>query len=110
MKVFKLEDMVGGWFVGGFSPSVLSTRDVEVAVKSYKAGDYEPAHYHKLATEITVILKGKARMNGVDYSCGTILLMEPGLPTDFFAINDVVTVVVKHPGALNDKYMVALND
>lgn len=53
MKVAKLEDMVKGWFVGNFDP----TNDVEVAVKEYKKGDYEEKHYHKIATEITVIVK-----------------------------------------------------
>ena len=41
MKTAKLEDMVKGWFVGNFEPSLLKTNDVEVAVKSYKKGDYE---------------------------------------------------------------------
>ncbi len=40
MKVFHLDEMVKGWFVGNFNPTVLSTNDVEVAVKKYKAGDY----------------------------------------------------------------------
>ncbi len=68
MKVDKLDRMVKGWFVGNFEPTVIKTNDVEVAVKKYKAGDYEPAHYHKIATEVTVIVSGEVEMNGVRYT------------------------------------------
>lgn len=105
MKVFHLRDMIKGWFVGNFKPSIFLTQDVEVAVKKYKAGDYEPAHYHKIATEITVITDGEVMMNGVKYSSGNIILIEPNQATDFLAITDVVTTVVKLPGAKDDKYV-----
>lgn len=104
MKVFNLEDMTKGWFVGNFAPTVLSTTQVEVAVKKYKAGEYEPAHHHKIATEITVIIDGEVKMNGVIYSAGTILVIEPNSSTDFLALTDVTTTVVKYPGANDDKY------
>jgi len=104
MKVYHLSDMIKGWFVGNFEPSVLKTNDVEVGVKSYKAGDSEARHYHKLATEITVILKGKVRINDEEFSEGDIIVMETNEVADFTALTDVVNVVVKHPGASNDKY------
>lgn len=105
MKVFNLDDMAKGWFVGNFAPTVLSTNQVEVAVKRYKAGDYERSHHHKIATEITVITDGEVQMNGVIYKAGAILVIEPGYPTDFLAITDVITTVVKYPGANDDKYL-----
>ena len=105
MKVAKLEDMIKGWFVGNFDPSMIKTNDVEVAVKEYKKGDYEEKHYHKIATEITVIISGKVKMNGVEYSKGDIILIEPNEATDFEALEDTVNAVVKFPGANNDKYL-----
>ena len=107
MKVFNLEDMTKGWFIGNFTPAVLSTNQVEVAVKRYKAGEYEPAHHHKVATEITVIIEGEVKMNDVVYKAGAILVIYPCTPTDFLAVTDVSTVVVKYPGANNDKYLEA---
>jgi len=104
VKVFELSDMVKGWFVGNFKPTALATTDVEVAVKKYNAGDYEPFHYHKIATEITVIINGQAKMDGVVYSSGAIILIEPNQATDFLALTDLTTTVVKYPGANNDKY------
>jgi quercetin dioxygenase-like cupin family protein len=105
MKVAKLDDMVKGWFVGNFDPTLIKTNNVEIAVKEYKKGDYEEKHYHKIATEITVIISGKVRMNGIEYSKGDIIVIEPNEATDFEALEDTVNTVVKFPGANNDKYL-----
>ncbi len=105
MKTAKLQDMVKGWFIGNFEPSLCKTNDVEVAVKEYKAGDYEGRHHHKVGTEYTAIIKGRVRMNGVEYAAGDIIVMEPNESTDFECLEDgTVNVVVKLPGASNDKY------
>ena len=105
MDSFKLEDMVRGWFVGGFEPTLYKTTDVEVAVQHFKAGDKEASHCHKIATEITVIVSGRARMKGQEYGAGSIIRIAPGEYTDFEALEDTITTVVKLPGALNDKYL-----
>lgn len=105
MKVSNLSDMTKGWFVGNFDPSLIKTRDVEVAVKTYKKGDYEEKHYHKIATEITVIVKGSVKMNGIVYKENDIIIIEPNEKTDFLALQDAICTVVKYPGASNDKYI-----
>lgn len=104
MKTFKLESMIKGWFVGNFSPTVIQMKHVEVAVKEYKKGDYEELHYHKLSTEITVIARGKVKMNGVEYIKGDIIVIEPNQSSDFFVLEDTITTVVKYPSSENDKY------
>lgn len=106
MKYSNLNQMLKGWFVGGFTPSVISTNACEVAVKYYKAGDYEGLHFHKIATEITVIVSGRAVMVGREWGAGDIVVLSPGEATDFKVIEDTITVVVKLPGAANDKYIV----
>ena len=107
MNTYLLKDMVKGWFVGGFSPTAFGTDACEVAVKNYKAGDSEAEHYHKVATEITVVVSGTVRMRGCDWTAGAVIVLEPGEATSFEAITDAVNVVVKVPGALDDKYMAA---
>ena len=104
MKHAHLDDMVKGWFVGGFSPTAHHTEACEVAVKTYRAGEREAAHYHRVATEITLVLSGSVRMAGREWKAGDIVVLEPGETTDFEALTDAVNVVVKTPGALNDKY------
>tara|TARA_R110001583_G_scaffold111063_2_gene260141 strand:+ start:18052 stop:18387 length:336 start_codon:yes stop_codon:yes gene_type:complete len=105
MKVSKLENMFKGWFVGNFEPTLIKTNDVEVAVKEYKKGDFEESHYHKVATEITVIMSGRVMMNGIEYTKGDIVVTDPNESTDFFALEDSINTVVKFPGASNDKYI-----
>lgn len=106
MKVANLRNMVKGWFIGNFEPSLLKTNDCEVAVKYYKKGDNEVAHFHKIATEFTCIVSGRVLMNGVEYGAGDIVVMEPNDITDFTALEDnTVNVVVKIPGVNNDKYI-----
>lgn len=107
MKIDNLQNMVKGWFIGNFEPSLLKTSDCEVAVKEYKKGDYEGKHFHKIATEFTVIISGRVRINGVEYKAGDIIVMEPNEITDFECLEDgTKNVVVKIPGANNDKYIV----
>lgn len=106
MKIEHLNSMVKGWFVGNFEPSLYKTNNCEVAVKSYKAGEYEERHYHKIATEITVVVKGRVKMFDKEFSEGDIVVVEPGDSTDFTALTDSMNVVVKIPGVNNDKYIV----
>ena len=105
MKRTKLSDMVGGWFIGDFEPSLLKSKDFEVAVKNYKKGDYEESHHHKISTEYTVILNGNVKMNNIEQGPGSILTIHPMESTDFLALTDVTTVVVKVPSSKNDKYL-----
>lgn len=106
VDVYKLENMVKGWFIGDFSPSLFNTTDVEVGIKKYKAGDKEGFHFHKIATEFTVILNGEVEMDSRKYTDGDIIVIKPGVATNFTALTDVTTVVVKIPGANNDKYII----
>lgn len=106
MKIEKLENMFKGWVVGNFEPTLHNTNDVEVAVKKYSSGDYEPKHYHKIATEITVIAQGKVLMNGNEYNSGDIITIKPGEATDFKVLEDTITTVIKLPSVKNDKYIV----
>lgn len=105
MKKDNLDNMVRGWFVGGFEPSVYKTTNVEVAVQRFKKGDKEKSHCHRIATEITVLVSGKAKMRDRTFVAGDIITVEPGEFTDFEALEDSTTAVVKVPGALNDKFM-----
>lgn len=104
LEKYNLEEMFKGWFIGNFEPSLFKTNDVEVGVKKYKRDEFENSHFHKIATEFTVVISGIVEMNGVQYGENDIIKILPGVSTNFKAITDVVTVVVKLPGANNDKY------
>lgn len=104
IKINNLKNMINGWFIGFFDNSIYKTSAFEVSVKRYKPGDREPSHHHKMATEITTIISGSVKMNGKEYYQDDIIMLYPGISTDFECLTDVVTVVVKTPSILNDKF------
>jgi mannose-6-phosphate isomerase-like protein (cupin superfamily) len=100
----KLDAMIRGWFVGDFEPSVERSSDVEVAEKHYVAAEAEERHLHKVATELTAVVSGRVRMDGVELGPGDIVRIPPGQPSDFLALTDAVVVAVKMPAVAGDKY------
>jgi hypothetical protein len=105
-KKININDFIGGWFIGNFTPSLLQTSAFEVAIKKYKKGDYEKTHLHKIAKEFTVIVTGVVKMNNVIYNEGEIVIINENVATDFEAITDTITLVVKTPSVTNDKYII----
>ncbi len=104
MKKAHLNEMVKGWFVGDFTPTAFATDQCEVAVKTYKKGDSDTAHFHKSAHEITLIIEGKVIMMDLTWRKGDIIVVKPGEVSAFLALTDVTLVVVKIPGTRNDKF------
>lgn len=106
MQIFNLNDFKGGWFVGDFVPTLFPIKGAEVSIKRYKAGDFEPKHFHMEAEEITVVVSGKVSMNGEIYIENDVIYIEKNEATDFIALMDSITCVVKVPSVKNDKYVV----
>ena len=106
MKTAKLDTMIRGWFIGNFSPTLCNTNAFEAGVKHFAAGEREETHYHAIATEYTVIVFGKVRMNGQEYTSGDIIIMEPGEATDFYCEEAAVTAIIKIPSVQNDKFII----
>ncbi|TWU26347.1 hypothetical protein Pla52o_02000 [Novipirellula galeiformis] len=104
-KPLHLDDFVGGWLTGHFEPALLRQDAVEVAIKRYAAGDYEASHHHRIATEYTVVASGRVRMLGQEYEAGQIVEIPPGTSTDFTALEETITVVLKFPSVADDKYL-----
>jgi hypothetical protein len=96
MKINHLSNMVRGWIVGKFSPS-LYYKDYEIGFKYYKKGDYEKSHAHLLSDEVTIVLFGNVEMNGKQYSEGDIIIQEKGEFTDFLCISDKAITAVYRP-------------
>ncbi len=99
-----LSDFIKGWFIGDFEPTLVKTTQFEVGVKNYKKGDFEVKHFHKVATEYTVIVSGRCIMLGQEFGPNEIVQINPGIATSFEALEDVVTLVVKIPSLPNDKF------
>jgi len=104
MKIHKLQTMIGGWFIGDFLPSVHKA-NYEIGLKKYEAGDSEPKHHHRLATEFTLVVSGKICMNGVLFYEGDIIQVDPFDDVKFECIEDATTVVFKTVSVVGDKYI-----
>ena len=103
MERFNASEFVGGWFVGAFSPTILHSKDFEVCVKRYLAGETEPVHHQLSAVEITFIVSGECRIGSFALKANDILKILPLEAADFEAITDVVLVAVKSPSMPDDK-------
>lgn len=106
MKIDKLSVMTNGWFIGAFEPTVFYTKEFEVGVKHYSAGDSDPKHVHYEAEEISVIITGEAIMNGIPVCAGDIISIKKGEISDFKALSDVSLVAVKVPCVVGDKHLI----
>lgn len=106
MDKFEIKHFTKGWFIGDFIPSLHNTNNFEIAFKTYKAGESESAHFHKISTEYTLITSGNVTFNGVVFSKGDIVKVNPNEVVHFKSITDSETVVIKIPSAKNDKYVV----
>lgn len=104
MDVFQLGQFTRGWIVGAFEPSILRSKDVEVGIRQYRAGESEESHYHKVSIELTAVVSGQVRMFDRDFGPGEIVYVAPGDRTSFLALTDAITVVVKQPSAPGDKF------
>ena len=104
MKIFNIEDMKGGWFVGNFNPSILKTDKFEVGLHKHKKGDDTHNHYHKESTEINVIIKGKMIVNGKELSTGDIFVFEPYVVSEAEFLADTGLIVVRNSSNPSDKY------
>ena len=91
MEITKLEDMFKGWFIGDFEPSLHKTTDVEVGIKYYNEGDYEHPHFHKVATEFTVILAVALTVGGGGITTVGALVYPVPVPTAAGCVNTVIT-------------------
>lgn len=106
MNTHQLKNFTKGWIVGDFEPSLLKTKEFEVAIKYYNTGDKEAIHVHRIVREITAIVSGKFKMNQKELTPGDIVDLPQGEPADFECLEDGATAVIKLPSVPNDKYLI----
>jgi len=106
MKTYNINDMVKGWFIGDFEPSVFKNPFFEVAHHQHEAGYVTPRHTHKIAQELTYIVRGALLVDGQRLSAGDMFVYEPNDVANVSVLEDIDVIVVKWPSVPSDKYMV----
>jgi hypothetical protein len=104
MKRFKLSDSgARGWFIGDFESAVLRTKEFEVGYQHIPCS--KPAtHIHKQITEITLIISGRAIVNGELFKAGDIHVLYPNDISQIEYLEDTKVVTIKTPSIPEDKY------
>ena len=110
MKKIFLKDFTRGWLIGNFEPSLLKSEDIEVAIQAYEAGNEESQHYHKVGTEISIMVSGTASFNEKILNEGEGVIINPKEANIFKAISDCKVLVIKYPSDANDKYLGEYDD
>jgi mannose-6-phosphate isomerase-like protein (cupin superfamily) len=105
MKIFKIDDMKGGWFVGDFEPSTFKNPFFEVAHHQHKKGKGKP-HVHKVTTELTYIIEGEMLVSGQHLKSGDMWIYDKNEVADVENLTNVSLIVVSWPSVHSDKYLV----
>lgn len=104
MNIFKIKDMVRGWIIGDFEPSVVRTKDFEVGIVEHFKGQKWPKHYHKVAKEINCLILGRMMVHNTIIEEGDIFVFDPGETCEPIFLEDCKILVVKTPSVIGDKY------
>lgn len=104
MDVSNIKDFKNGWFIGNFQPSIFRNPFFEVAHHQHKAGYTGQQHTHKVATEVTYIVKGYLTASGTPLSAGDMFTYYPNEIANVQFHEDTDLIVIKWPSVPNDKY------
>ena len=106
MIVGRLEDTIGGWYVGNFDNAVYKTKGLEVSYKIHKENEKWDWHYHEHLDEINLIVRGTMNLQGRVLTEGDVFVLEPMEIADPVFLTDCEIVCVKVPNFTNDKVVV----
>ena len=109
MKLYKMQDMKQGWFIGDFGPSAYRCSGFEVCYKEHVKGEFWAAHFHKEAVEINYLIEGQMKINDQELKAGDIFVIEKNEVSRPEFITDCKLIVVKTPSVPGDKYLVDSN-
>jgi quercetin dioxygenase-like cupin family protein len=102
----KIREFYRGWFIGNFEPSLLKTDQFEVSLLQHAKGEKWTRHYHAVATEYNVLIKGLMKINGETMIEGDVFVLEPGEIAEPEFLEDCTLICVKTPSLPGDKYEV----
>ena len=106
MKLSRLDDTIGGWFVGNFPQAAFQTDACEVSYKYHHKGESWPIHYQEKIIEVNLMVRGQMKMQDKILLSGDIFIIYPYEIADPEFITDCEVVCVKIPGITNDKVVV----
>lgn len=106
MKTYRIEDSIGGWYIGNFPNAAYRTKGLEASFKIHKKGEEWDWHYHEHLDEINLIIRGRIAIQGKELVPGDIFILEPMEIADPEFLEDCEIVCIKVPNFTNDKVVV----
>lgn len=106
MNIRRIEEFKNGWFVGLFEPSIYKTNEFEVSFKKHKKGEKVDTHYHKMATEINLLSKGKMIIQDTELNTGDIFVLHPYEIANPIFLEDCEIFVIKTCSGIEDKFII----
>jgi quercetin dioxygenase-like cupin family protein len=106
LRADNIKNYTRGWFIGNFEPSLLRTKDFEVGVLTHLKDEEWPRHLHKEATEYNYIIKGRMKVNDLEFKEGDIFVIEKNELAKPTFLEDCTILVIKTPSVIGDKYEV----
>jgi mannose-6-phosphate isomerase-like protein (cupin superfamily) len=103
MIIKRIEDSVGGWYVGNFEKAAYRTSSFEASYKIHAKGEKYGWHYHQHLDEINLVISGKMRIQGHEFGPGDIFILEPYDIADPEFLEDCKIICIKAPNITNDK-------
>ena len=106
MTISNIDNFKNGWFIGNFDPSLLKTKNFEVAVQFHPKGFIGLRHFHKRSTEYNYIVKGKMKLSGIEVSSGDIFIFHPNEISEAEFLKDTTLIIIRTPSDPTDKYLI----
>lgn len=104
MDVYNIKDFKAGWFIGNFDPAIFKNPFFEVAHHHHKANTVGKPHTHKIAEEVTYIVRGSLNASGKVLKAGDMFIYHPYEISEVTFLEDTDLIVIKWPSIPNDKY------
>ena len=102
-KIYKMNNMFRGWYIGDFEPSAYKTKDFEAGYLLHKKGEQWDVHYHKYMTEVNFLVKGKMILNDIELNEGDIFIIDKYEIACPIFLKDCYIFVLKIPSVPGDK-------
>jgi hypothetical protein len=106
MIIDNIKNFYNGWFVGSFKPTIHNTENFEVGFKKHKKGEFVEPHYHKIATEINLLVRGKMIIQDTELNSGDIFILKPYEIANPIFLEDSEILVIKTSTGINDKFII----
>jgi hypothetical protein len=106
MKTYRIEDSIGGWYIGNFDNAAYKTKGLEASLKVHKQFEVWDWHYHEHLDEINLLISGNMVIQGKQLVAGDIFILEPMEIADPIFMTDCTIVCIKVPNFTNDKIIV----